>query len=148
MVMWRVCRWLALALVLLAVGACGCGWAVWLVLSVAPMFDGHYFHNFYGQNGVCLPFTLRNIKKAGWEYAMFIFNIINCLAFLIIATGYLVIYYSINASRQASGRAFSEKDVRLMRKITLIILSDFVCWMPIIVLSFLREMTSYVFNHF
>ena len=116
---------------------CSCGWATCLVLSIAPMFDGQYFNSFYGQTGVCLPFTLRNIKNPGWEYAMFIFNILNGIAFIIIGGGYLLIYCSIRSSREASGRSFSDSDVRLLRNISLIIISDCLCWMPIIILSFM-----------
>ena len=116
---------------------CACLWTFFLVLSVIPMFDGPYFDNFYGQNGVCLPFTLRNIKGSGWEYAMSIFNIINLAAFLIIAAGYLTLYNSVDNSRKNSGRELSISDLRLLRKISLIIISDFLCWVPIIVMSFL-----------
>ena len=114
---------------------CVCGWSVCLVLSTVPMFDVFYFDSFYGQTGVCLPFTLKNVKNQGWEYAMFIFIVINGIAFIMIIMGYLMIYYSINSSRQASGRSFSDVDVRLVKKITLIIISDCLCWLPIIILS-------------
>ena len=114
---------------------CGCGWVTCSVLSIAPMFDGPYFKSFYGQTGVCLPFTLRNIKTPGWEYAMLIFNLLNGIAFIVIGGGYLLIYYSIGSSREASGRSFSDSDVRLLRNISLIIISDCLCWMPIIILS-------------
>ena len=114
---------------------CFSGWIIFLVISIAPMFDGHYFQNFYGQTGVCLPFTLKNIKNTGWEYAMFIFNVLNGIAFTALLMGYFMIYCSIHSSRQASGRSFADSDVRLLKKITLIIISDCLCWMPIIILS-------------
>ena len=114
---------------------CVCGWSVCLVLSTVPIFDGYYFDRFYGQTGVCLPFTIKNVKNPGWEYAISIFIVMNGIAFIIIILGYLMIYYSIHSSRQAAGRSFSEVDVRLVKKITLIIISDCLCWLPIIVLS-------------
>ena len=114
---------------------CFSGWIIFLVISIAPMFDGHYFQSFYGQTGVCLPFTMKNIRNPGWEYAMFIFNVLNGFAFIVILVGYLMIYCSIQSSRQASGRTFADSDVLLLKKITLIIISDCLCWMPIIILS-------------
>ena len=114
---------------------CTCGWVTCLVLSIAPMFDGNYFTNFYGQSGVCLPFTLRNTKSPGWEYAMFIFIILNGIAFIVIGGGYLSIYCSTRLTREASGRSSSDSDTRLLRNISLIIMSDCLCWMPIIILS-------------
>ena len=114
---------------------CTCGWVTCLVLSIAPMFDGNYFRSFYGHTGVCLPFTLRNTKNPGWEYAMFIFIILNGIAFIVIVGGYLSIYCSTRLTREASGRSSSDSDTRLLRNISLIIMSDCLCWMPIIILS-------------
>ena len=114
---------------------CTCGWVTCLVLSIAPMFDGNYFTNFYGQTGVCLPFTLRNTKSPGWEYSMFIFIILNGIAFIVIGGGYLSIYCSTRLTREASGRSSSDSDTRLLRNMSLIIMSDCLCWMPIIILS-------------
>ena len=68
---------------------------------------------------------------------MFIFNVLNGIAFIALIMGYFMIYCSIHSSRQASGRSFADSDVRLLKKITLIIISDCLCWMPIIILSFM-----------
>ena len=114
---------------------CFSGWVVFLVISIVPMFDGSYFQSFYGKNGVCLPFTLKNINNPGWEYAMFIFILMNGIAFIVILVGYFMIYCSTQSSRQASGRSFADSDLRLLKKITLIIISDCLCWMPIMILS-------------
>ena len=116
---------------------CVLGWSICITIGLIPILLTSYFRNFYGQNGVCLPFTLRNVKLPGWEYSFVIFNVINSIAFLIIALGYVLIYCSVQSSRQKTGRHSSEENVRLARKITLIILTDFVCWMPIIILSFM-----------
>ena len=123
---------------------CSFGWVICIIVGLVPIFATSIFHDFYGQNGVCLPFTLRNVKLSGWEYSFVIFNIINSIAFMIIAVGYVLIYCSVRSARKQSGGHSSDENIRLARKITLIILTDFLCWMPIIILSFMATFDVFI----
>ena len=123
---------------------CSFGWVLCTFVGLVPIFATSIFHDFYGQNGVCLPFTLRNVKLSGWEYSFAIFNIINSIAFLIIAVGYVLIYCSVRSARKESGGHSFDENVRLARKITLIIMTDFLCWMPIIILSFMATFGVFI----
>ena len=113
-------------------------WAIWLAVFVVTVFENNYFRDFYGGNGVCLPFTLKNTKNQGWEFSLSVFVLMNFLVFLVIAIGYWSIFYSVRATRRKSQRNDDEKrEVRLAVNSTLIIFTDFFCWMPIILLSVL-----------
>ena len=113
-------------------------WAIWFAVFVVPVFESNYFIDFYGGNGVCLPFTLTNANNHGWEFSFSVFVLMNFLVFLIIAIGYGSIFYFVRAARRNSQRNDDENmEVRLAVKSTLIIFTDFVCWMPVILLSVL-----------
>ena len=70
----------------------------------------------------------------GWQYSAVIFIGINMVAFLCILVGYICIYFSVTSSRKAAGN-ISNDDIVLARKLTFIVLTDFVCWTPIILMS-------------
>ena len=111
------------------------GWVMSLTLALIPAVATSAFgHHFYGQNSVCLPFTLRHTKVKGWEYSLVIFVVLNLAAFISIFIGYTCIYRTVILSRKSAG-VVARDDVRLARRITLIVMTDFLCWVPIILLS-------------
>ena len=116
---------------------CAVCWAIWFVLSIIPLFGADYFGNYYGNNGVCLPFTLSRAKNPGWEYSTAMFVVYNLLAFFTIALGYFCIYRFVKESRKKSKRDDDDMEVKLAIRSTFIIFTDFACWMPVILLSIL-----------
>ena len=112
------------------------GWLVCLILATAPLIFTSYFGDyFYGQNTVCLPFTLRDTRGVGWQYSLAIFVVVNLISFILIFIGYCSIYRSVIVSHKNAGNEIYENDIRLARNISLIVLTDFACWVPIILLS-------------
>ncbi|CAH1802539.1 unnamed protein product [Owenia fusiformis] len=125
-------------------------------------------HEFYTQSGFCLPLMLNydpskeamlNARKStgleddialnrqrqqtyfhfnGWEYSFALFNVVNLLAFLLIAAGYLAIFVatmiSKSKSKQGSGQ---EQERRMALKLMWIVGTDFCCWVPVIIMGFL-----------
>ena len=83
---------------------------------------------------MCLPFTLSGSLQKGWQYSVIIFVGINMAAFLIILVGYISIQHSVTSSHRAAGN-MSNDDVILARKVAFIILTDFACWGPIIIMT-------------
>ena len=116
---------------------CIFSWVVCMALSGLPLFNIPYFHGFYGGNGVCLPFTLSTSIIEGWEYPTAIFIIFNFLAFLTIAIGYIAIFFHVRQTRQNSKREPDDAEVKLAARLTFIVFTDFLCWVPIIILSIL-----------
>ncbi|CAH1776306.1 unnamed protein product [Owenia fusiformis] len=124
-------------------------------------------HEFYTQSGFCLPLmlnydsakeailkrrlsTLREVSTTsggqeqsyshfnGWEYSFALFNVVNLIAFFLIAAGYLAIFFAtrISRSKMKQGKG-NEQDRRLATKLMWIVATDFCCWVPIIILGFL-----------
>ncbi|CAH1800939.1 unnamed protein product [Owenia fusiformis] len=74
----------------------------------------------------------------GWEYSFALFNVVNLIAFVLIATGYLAIFFATRISRlkskQCSGQ---EKERKMAAKLMWIVATDFCCWVPVIIMGFL-----------
>ena len=82
---------------------------------------------------------------AGWEYSVGVFIALNLAAFLFIMTAYIAIIVKVSKS-QRRVKAHGESDVSsnsikresaLARRVFAIILTDFSCWVPVIILSIL-----------
>ena len=102
-------------------------------------FD-YFKGQFYARSGVCVSLHLTNEPRPGWEYSVAIFVGLNFLCFLIITIGYLYMYCVVRQSSQAVGSVGSKTDTRdkelaLARKMTLIVMTDFFCWAPVIMMS-------------
>ncbi|XP_013386791.1 G-protein coupled receptor GRL101-like [Lingula anatina] len=115
----------------------GVSWVLFLILSAAPLVEVGYFKDFYGHNSVCLPFTLSRVEFGGREYAYVIFVFFNFAAFLFMFSAYVAILKYVYESRKHSGREETDRDVQLLKKISLILITDFLCWAPVTVLGIL-----------
>ncbi|KAL8609515.1 hypothetical protein ACOMHN_009417 [Nucella lapillus] len=105
-------------------------------LSALPLMGWDYFHNFYGRSGVCLALHVTHARPPGWEYSVAIFLVMNFVSFLIIMFSYLWMFFIAKKTRSAVRSNESKTDTAMARRMTIIVLTDFVCWMPIILLGF------------
>ena len=83
-----------------------------------------------------------DIQQIGSEPSMFfsiaIFIGLNLICFLIVMFCYLSIFIEAQRSPSQTGRSRSaEEEMRMAKKMSAIVLTDFCCWMPIIILSIL-----------
>ncbi|KXJ29303.1 G-protein coupled receptor GRL101 [Exaiptasia diaphana] len=114
-------------------------WIIGAAIAFTPLIATTYFHDettgfsFYGRSTVCIPFQLSLDKPAGWEYSVAIFMAFNGVAFFFILFAYVAIFIKVQRSAK---RVKSTRDsTSLGTKIMFIVLTDFCCWMPVIVLS-------------
>ncbi|CAH3165139.1 unnamed protein product, partial [Pocillopora meandrina] len=127
-------------------------WAIGFLMAFLPMFGIQYFedpfryHSYYGRSVVCLPLQLTSDKPAGWEYSVAIFLALNFAFFLFITGAYLMILVKSYLSSRRLARQGTEREIQarranfrretaLARRVFFIILSDCVCWMPVIVIG-------------
>ena len=127
-------------------------WAIGFLIAFLPMLGIRYFedpfryHSYYGRSVVCLPLQLTSGKPAGWEYSVAIFLALNFAFFLLIMSAYLMILVKSYLSSQRLARQGTEREIQarasnfrrgaaLARRVFFIILSDCVCWMPVIVIG-------------
>ncbi|XP_078356633.1 G-protein coupled receptor GRL101-like isoform X2 [Oculina patagonica] len=130
---------------------CGAVWICGAVIAIVPCFDIPYFYNndrhygYYGRSSVCLPLQLSPKRLAGWEYSVGVFIALNLTAFLFIVAAYITIIVKVFKSQQrvkAHGESeMSSNNIKresaLARKVFAIILTDFSCWFPVIIVSIL-----------
>ena len=111
-------------------------WFVIIIFAALPLLPIEYFNGFYAENGVCLALPLApRSRMTGIDYSLALFVYINLLALILIAICYVSIY--IVSSR--SGRSFAKRtrnsEMALARKLTMVVVTDFACWFPIIVMG-------------
>ncbi|XP_071943925.1 G-protein coupled receptor GRL101-like [Antedon mediterranea] len=125
----------------------GISWLVWIVLSFLPLVNrldfinlSYFGENYYGKQSVCLALPLTKSRWPGWEYAIVIFIGFNGLGFIVIATSYVAIFFSVQRSGATVNRRLRRKEqVKMARKLGLIVFTDFSCWFPVILMGICSE---------
>ena len=121
-------------------------WLVGGIMAFLPLSGMHYFsERYYGNNVVCLPLQLSPRLEEGWEYSTSIFIVLNFFLFIFITVAYVAILWkSWSSSRRLGGHgtireiraraqsAQAKRERALAKRVFFIILTDFLCWMPII----------------
>ncbi|XP_071510300.1 uncharacterized protein [Diadema antillarum] len=122
-------------------------WVISLVISIIPaVVPIPYFQQFYGKSSVCLGLPLTTERLPGWEYSISLFLGLNLVCFVVTAFCYVAIFVAV---RRSAANFSKSKDhgrhtkrgmqvqVKLAAKMALIVGTDFICWMPIIIMGFL-----------
>ena len=118
-------------------------WLLGSVIAFAPLFYQSYFYDykrnvhFFGRSAVCLPLQLSSDKPAGWEYSVSVFIILNGVSFLFILAAYLVMYRTITKAASAVRSTRMNQNSTIAKRMMYIILTDFFCWFPVIIISIL-----------
>ena len=100
------------------------GWVFSATLAALPLYtDGSVVFNDYSKYSVCLPFETETLTSKGYVMFLLVFNL---LAFIIILGCYIKIYLSIRGSN-----AWKSGDLRVARKMAILVFTDFICWFPI-----------------
>ena len=126
--------------------ACAVVGGVWVfgaMLSVIPILGLEYFYDkkrsvgFYGKSAVCLPLQLSSERMAGWEYAAGIFIGLNFVSFVYILVAYIVMFMTVKNSSKKVRSTNLKRESQMARRMFFIILTDFFCWMPVILIGLL-----------
>ncbi|XP_062581845.1 relaxin receptor 1-like, partial [Saccostrea cucullata] len=113
-------------------------WIISLFLSVLPVILPDFFGvYFYKDNAVCVPFHLHRPWVRGWQYSVFLFLGLNLAAFTFICFAYITMFVAIKRSTKTVRSHFENKERTLVKRFFFIILTDFLCWMPIIIIKFI-----------
>ncbi|GFO03653.1 relaxin receptor 2 [Plakobranchus ocellatus] len=111
-------------------------WMLCLALAALPVMGLTYFGNaFYRDNAVCIPLHLHKPRATGWEYSSFLFLGLNLGSFAFIAYAYVAMFYSIHMSALPLRTSRDSKERCLAKRFFFIIITDFVCWIPIIAIK-------------
>ena len=124
-------------------------WVLGTMLAVIPILGLEYFYDkkrsvgFYGKSAVCLPLQLSAERMAGWEYAVGIFIGLNFVSFVYILVAYIVMFITVkNTSKKVTSRSM-KRESQMARRMMFIILTDFLCWMPVILIGLLSVLGKF-----
>ena len=124
-------------------------WVLGTMLAVIPILGLEYFYDkkrsvgFYGKSAVCLPLQLSAERMAGWEYAVGIFIGLNFIAFVYILAAYIVMFITVKNTSKKVRSANMKRESQMARRMLFIILTDFMCWMPVILIGVLSVLGKF-----
>lgn len=113
-------------------------WLLAAILAAVPLAYRPYFRGeFYSRSGVCLALHITNQKPPGWQYSVAIFFCVNLVAFLIIVSAYCYMYLTIRKSYLSVNRLRAHRVIegRIAQQMAVIVLTNFLCWFPIIMMG-------------
>ena len=94
----------------------------------------------FSQYGVFNFNTVADSTVSTWQFSIAVFLGINLLSFVAIVVCYVAIFIKVRLSRELVGRKTkTNEDTKMAIKLSLIISTDFCCWMPIIILGILVQ---------
>ena len=115
---------------------CGCAWLLGILLSVIPLLMPDW--EIYSVDSICVGLPLTSDNYNGKTYSVSIFVFLNFLLFILIAIGQYSILKAkatINQESQMFNEAVArrryETDLAIARQLSLVVITDFLCWFPI-----------------
>ena len=111
-------------------------WILAVVVAGIPLFPIKYFDGkFYSRSSVCLSLHITSETSPGWEYSWTIYHGLNFSCFLFIFVSYSYLYRVVKQSSKSTAKMTQGRpaasDITLARKLTLVVATDFICWVPI-----------------
>ncbi|KAK7087894.1 hypothetical protein V1264_021886 [Littorina saxatilis] len=114
-----------------AVLACVAVWLLGVIIAAVPLLPVTSQWQFYGQTGICIPLPITRQSFPGQGYAFAVMIVFNLVLFLLIAAGQVLIFWTIRATAITSTARYKSKEMTIARRLTSIVVSDFLCWFPI-----------------
>ncbi|KAK7092030.1 hypothetical protein V1264_009639 [Littorina saxatilis] len=114
-----------------AVLACVAVWLLGVIIAVVPLLPVTSQWQFYGQTGICIPLPITRQSFPGQDYAFAVMIVLNLVLFLLIAAGQLLIFWTIRDTAITSTARYKSQEMTVARRLTSIVVSDFLCWFPI-----------------
>nr|KAG5686440.1 hypothetical protein BaRGS_009090 [Batillaria attramentaria]KAG5687205.1 hypothetical protein BaRGS_006826 [Batillaria attramentaria] len=94
---------------------------------------------FYSQTGICIPLPVTRNNFSGRPYAFGVMVVLNFILFSLIGIGQMLIYVSVRQNSLLTENTASTRDATIARRLTTIVVSDFLCWFPIGLLGLLAS---------
>lgn len=122
---------------------CALTWCLGTGLALIPLLPFFEHWKTYTSNGMCLGLPLMTTRQAGWQYSLSVFIIFDFTLFSLICLGQVTIYRTMTKVCMDKGlhnlHYSSRKvhDFTVARNLSLIAITDFICWFPICVTGLL-----------
>ena len=93
---------------------------------------------YYGQTSVCMPRFYVYRSESAWEYSLVLITV-NFLCFFFIAVSYICMFIKAKENKLGITNNQREKQQsRMQKRISRIIITDFLCWIPICIMAFVK----------
>ena len=103
------------------------------------------WHPYFGKRNIAE--YVKTTSNASMFFSIATFTGLNLLCFFIVGYCYVSIFVEVRKSSKKSGRSRNaNEEIRMAMKMSLIVLTDFCCWVPIGVLSILVQAGSVEIN--
>ena len=112
-------------------------WSLGLFLAALPLMPISYFGDgFYGKSSVRISIYLPQDYSPGWQFSIGIFHGMNFMCFMFIFVAYAYLFHVVKKSTDQTknfthGQKPNQNDIALARRLTLVVFTDFLCWVPI-----------------
>ncbi|UYV81870.1 GPRGPH [Cordylochernes scorpioides] len=117
-------------------------WGLAAVLAGGPLATAG--RQFYGHNGVCLPLHVHDPWGAGWQWSAAEFCGLNLAALVLVAGAYSRMFLRISGSQSGLRSTQQLQDRAVAQRFALIVATDFLCWLPIIIVKFVAMSGGYL----
>ncbi|XP_076802927.1 uncharacterized protein LOC143446940 isoform X2 [Clavelina lepadiformis] len=115
-----------------------------VVSHLNPSYTPEHLYGYYSAHGVCLPRLYADPSSdRSWGFTLFLIILDFCL-FIWILGAYIAISRVSRSRGKQAGRNMRESSNHLERKITRIIITNFLCWIPICIMAFVKFGGGYV----
>ncbi|KAJ8024875.1 hypothetical protein HOLleu_34910 [Holothuria leucospilota] len=128
-----------------AIVACSVMWYASLGYACLTLL-GRHNEWFYGHSDVCLGLPIVAIvggtgKKSTWILSTIIYTYISSFCLIIVIICYVSIFIAVKRTRSGSDRQSEARneDIKLAKRMSVIVGTDMLCWLPVIILSVLTR---------
>ncbi|KAJ8026633.1 hypothetical protein HOLleu_31526 [Holothuria leucospilota] len=139
-----------------AITTCAVVWVTSFFLACLSLVGTTpWVKTFYEYSDVCLGLPIVAIdpyfqsngqhdptgKTDTWFYSTVIYTLFSSLCLLVVIVCYISMFVSVKRSRGGSSRhsGASNEDIKLAKRISVIVGTDMLCWLPVIILSVLTQ---------
>lgn len=106
------------------------------------VIDGYF--DYYSAHAVCMPRIYKTSEDQYINPFTVIIMSLNFISMIYISVAYIVLYFKSKPSRNINRT--SSRTTKLQKKITVLLLTDFLCWFPICLISFISMTVKPVSN--
>ena len=109
---------------------------LYVINQISVRIGSGYFENVY----VEIPELVYTGNKVSMFFSIAVFTGLNLACFLVVGFCYTAVLIFVRLSSKRAGQgAISNKEIHMAKKLFLLVLTDFCCWVPIGVLSILVQ---------
>ena len=97
--------------------------------------------SYYGETSFCMPRFYAHKNNSASEFSIFIISL-NFISFVYVCVSYIFIY-KVTSNQPVSNKQVDIQNAKMQKRIARLLLTDFVCWIPICVIAFAKHVTDF-----